>query len=258
MLDYFDIGKDSKGVVVLLHGFCESKEIWGDLPSLLAEEGYKCRAMDLPGFGLRHHNDLQPSINYFAQKVYETLQDIPQNVLMIGHSLGGYVTLAFAELFPEKLSGVCLFHSTAYADSEEKKANRNKTIEFIRKNGLDEFLPQLFNGLIAPQNAFLLKNKLELVITQARLTTQVEGAINAILAMRDRPERLSVLQKLSKPIFWIAGDADSVTPLQSIEEQVKQLPSAKLHIMHNVGHLGMIENPDLAFQILKDIVSSIK
>jgi len=251
ILDYLEKGQGQK-VIVFLHGFCESKEIWEDLLSMLAAEGYRCIALDLPGFGLQIHDDLQPDINYFAKKVHQFLQDISSPVLMIGHSLGGYVALAYAELFPEKLQGICLFHSTTYADSDEKKANRDKVADFISKNGVHDFIPQLFGGLIAPANATLLKDKLSLIILKSRLTTQPEGAINATIAMRNRPDRLQILQYLGKPAAFIAGKNDTVIRLPTLEEQAR-LTGATLYVMPDSGHLGMIEEPQLSFEILKKV-----
>ena len=118
----------NKPVLVFLHGFCENKQIWEQFTQPL-QANYRLILIDLPGFG----DNTVPRPDYTMESgavyVREVLTSLAiQKCVLIGHSMGGYVGLAFAEKYPELLLGLVLFHSSALPDSAEKKENRNKTI----------------------------------------------------------------------------------------------------------------------------------
>ena len=145
-LSFIEAGKGLP--VVFLHGFCETREIWENFLEPLSSV---CRVIliDLPGFGGNPPLESPLTIADMAEQVYNTILAIGvDQCIMIGHSMGGYVALAFCEKFPSRLKGLGLFHSTAYADSSEKKQARDKTIDFIERYGteefVEEFVPPLF------------------------------------------------------------------------------------------------------------------
>src|SRR4051812_32476186 len=121
-LSYQALGKGP--AVVLIHGFCEDQSIWSDYIQKLSRD-YHVIVPDLPGFGKSSPEFGEAvTMEYYARRVHEVLEIVLQaeeRVTFIGHSLGGYVALAFAELYPERINGMGLFHSTAFADNEEKK-----------------------------------------------------------------------------------------------------------------------------------------
>ncbi|MFL5728399.1 MAG: alpha/beta fold hydrolase, partial [Cytophagaceae bacterium] len=130
MLHYTESGRGK--TIVLVHGFCESQEIWKKTQAALSAH-YRVICPDLPGFGKSPLKVKDISIAYYAEMIKELLAFLNvEKCCMIGHSLGGYITLAFAEKYSAMLSSFGLFHSTAFADSPEKKENRNKTIQFIQ------------------------------------------------------------------------------------------------------------------------------
>ncbi|RDC64641.1 alpha/beta fold hydrolase [Adhaeribacter pallidiroseus] len=120
-------------VLVFLHGFCESKEIWEAFIQPFRET-YRVIAIDLPGFGKNTAPRASYSMEEAAAYVYQVLKALEiKKCVLVGHSMGGYAALAFAEKYRGMLSGLCLFHSSALPDSKEKKEARTKTIKFIKK-----------------------------------------------------------------------------------------------------------------------------
>ena len=123
---FSDNGKGK--VVVLLHGYLGSKELWKGTIENLAKS-YRVIAIDLPGHGLTHCFGYVHSMELMARCVKKVMDSLRlKKYVIIGHSMGGYAALAFAELFPENLRGLGLIHSTALADSEEKKKDRSRAI----------------------------------------------------------------------------------------------------------------------------------
>ncbi len=127
---------EGKGTaVVLVHGFCEDSTIWEEFRAGLLEENYRLISIDLPGFG---RSEVLPVVNIeqMAEAVHAVLLKLNiSKAVFIGHSMGGYAGLAFARLYPELLMGLGLFHSHPYADSEEKKENRRRSVAFIKRQG---------------------------------------------------------------------------------------------------------------------------
>src|SRR5579859_274110 len=134
--------------VILIHGFCETHEIWSGFAEDFSGE-FEVFSVDLPGFGKSPIPPPPFSIRDIALKMLDwTDRNNISQPFVVGHSLGGYVALAMAQLEQEKISGICLFHSTPYPDSEERKSNRNRVMEFVKVNGVgpfvDTFVPGLF------------------------------------------------------------------------------------------------------------------
>ncbi len=130
MLNYDDLGRGEE-VVVLLHGFCESKALWEDFEEELSDS-YRVLNIDLPGFGESQLNESNITMEWYASQINGLLEELNiEKVVIVGHSLGGYVGLAFAKLYTSKLLGLGLIHSNAFPDTEERIHSRNKTLKFL-------------------------------------------------------------------------------------------------------------------------------
>jgi pimeloyl-ACP methyl ester carboxylesterase len=175
---------------------------------------------------------------------------IPQ-CIMIGHSMGGYVTLAFAELYPGMLNAMGLFHSTSYADSEEKKAARRKGIEFIRKNGAAPFIRQSIPNLFTERSR---KEHPEWVdnLTQRYASFNPQSLVAYQEAMIRRPDRSHVLNNFRGPVLFIIGEQDSAVPLTASLQQSHMPAIAYIHILENASHMGMMEDSVRANHILEN------
>jgi pimeloyl-ACP methyl ester carboxylesterase len=231
-----------KKTVVLLHGFGEDSTIWNDYASVLAKD-YN---VILPDYSrLTHLKTIEEYADFVHEKIQE--QEI-EKCAIIGHSMGGYIALAFAEKYPQKLSGFGLFHSTSFADSEEKKEARTKNIEFIQKHGSALFIrtstPNLYAEEFAKWNPELIENHIEIASQFSP-----EALIAGMQAMRDRPDRRSVLKALKVSVMFIIGEKDkSVSPADA-KSQIMMPKFFSSSILDNVAHMGMIEERDhcLAF-----------
>ena len=231
-----------KKTVVLLHGFGEDSTIWHDYTSVL-EENY---TIILPDYSRK--SDLK-TIEQYADFVYEVIQKQGvEKCAIIGHSMGGYIALAFAEKYPTMVSGLGLFHSTSFADSDEKKEARTKNIEFIQKHGSALFIrastPNLYAEEFVKRNPALIENHIE-------IASQIspEALMAGMQAMRDRPDRRSVLKALRCVVMFIIGEKDkSVSPADA-KSQIMMPRYFSSSILDNVAHMGMIEERDhcLAF-----------
>ena len=176
--------------------------------------------------------------------------------VLISHSMGGYATLAFAEKYPERLKGFGLFHSTAYPDSEEKKAARRKSIEFIRSYGSAAFIrqsvPNLFAESTRSDHPELIN---DMILRYSGFSP--ESLISYYEAMIRRPDRTHILAQAKVPVLFVIGEHDqAVSPQQALQQS--HLPSlSHIHILTGSGHMGMQEEPTRSNQILQSFLNFV-
>ena len=247
---YHTIGKGKP--VVLIHGFAEDGDIWKNQIEFLKDHFYLI-IPDLPGSG-KSELIKDMSIEGMCELVKEILNielskfplQEAEGVCLIGHSMGGYITLAFAEKYPDSLASFALVHSSAFADSEEKKAARLKSIEFVKKNGAYEFLkaaiPDLFlqrgqDGSKPPDPC------INTLIEKSKSFTD-EAIIAYYRAMINRPDRTAVLKTFLKPILFIIGEHDKAVPFEQSMQQCYLPAISHVHILRNSAHMGMLEETD--------------
>ena len=242
--------------LVLLHGFCENGGVWDQLYPHFTH-GYHVLIPDLPGFGKSALPFEKFSISDIADEVarWLTTQNV-ENAVVIGHSLGGYITLELANNHPDLLAGIGLFHSTAFADPEEKKLSRNKVIEFVNEHSAqvfaDSFVPQLFYE----HNRNRLSQEIDIAVQMAS-KTPLQTVISYTCAMRDRNDRTNVLKNWNKPLLFIAGDQDTSVPIEKSEEQIPIINNGTVRILKNTGHMGMFEAKGEAIGVIKSFLSSV-
>ncbi|HSY60905.1 MAG TPA: alpha/beta hydrolase [Cytophaga sp.] len=241
--------KGSGPVVVFVHGFCESKDIWKTFAERFSAN-YRVICLDLPGFGESMLDKEQVSMEWFADEVQQLMKLLNIHLFtFVGHSLGGYVGLAYAEKYAQHLNGLCLFHSTSYADSEERKINRDKTIAFIHKYGTDMFTQSFIEPLFLLKNRQALKNEIAELKAIAKQSSE-KGIIATTVAMRDRADRTHVLAESKIPILIIGGKNDATVPIAKLKE-LSQLSSViQLAEIEDCGHMGMYEQKEKTFEVL--------
>lgn len=246
--------KGSGFPVVLIHGFCETRQVWSGFVEFLSER-YRVLTPDLPGFGESPLPEGDFSIDDVAEIMFEWIKSLElSEVAVVGHSLGGYVTLALAKKHPEILRGFGLFHSTALADSEEKKDSRNKTIDFVKSRGADVFARSFVPQLFYYKNRKRLAKEIEAVVEIAAATPD-QTLIQYTKAMRDRKKRLDVLKSFPHPILIIAGDNDTAVPLETIGEQELLPKKSIVHIYDDTGHMGMFEQKMQTLGAVEDFLA---
>ena len=239
-------------VIVLLHGFLESKEIWEAYIQTLSKK-YRVIAIDLPGHGKSDIFYKTNSMEMMAKAVKHVIDVLEiKKCVIAGHSMGGYVTLAFAELFPKQLKGIALINSSTFADSTEKKKDRLRVVELIKNDRLN-YISELINKLFAPENLKKFKLEGEGLKRIAR-NTRKNGAIAALLGMRERPARTALLQQIKVPFFFVFGMKDTIVSFE------KNLPVAMLPKKNNIcisehsGHLSFIEDKEITLKRFKEFL----
>jgi pimeloyl-ACP methyl ester carboxylesterase len=250
LLNYAVAGKGP--CLVLLPGFCENSSVWNYLRPFLTPR-FRLLLPDLPGFG---DSPLPPqtelTIELMAEAVNSMLEaESITECVMIGHSMGGYVTLAFAELFSEKLKGFGLFHSSALPDDTEKKKNRGKAIRFIEENGMQLYARATASGLFSTG----IRNELrfrELYEMMANCSPQ--SAVAATNAMMMRPDRSDQLKNARNPVLFIAGRNDHLLPMEKLLSQAIMPASSSIHILHHSAHMGMLEETERTADIISEFM----
>ena len=231
-----------KKTVALLHGFGEDSSIWNDYAAILAKE----YTVILPEYARFSH---LKTMEDYAEFVHDKLvEQGVEKCVVIGHSLGGYIALAFAEKYPQMLSGFGLFHSTSFADSDEKKDARNKIIETIKKSGSAVFIRASTPTLYAEEFTKLHPETIEKHIEYASQFPP-EALIAGMQAICNRPDRRLILKALRVPVMFIIGEKDkSVSPADS-KSQIMMPKFFSSSILDNVAHMGMVEESEhcLAF-----------
>lgn len=259
---YEECGHDNEKTIVLLHGFCGSSLYWHKLCPTLGEN-YRLIMPQLRGHGESSTPDEVYTMETMADDVYKLIETLEvDKVTMFGHSLGGYVTLAFAEKYSDKLSGFGLIHSTAQGDSNATKEKRRKDIENIFNNGIINYINQLIPGLFIDSKLWEMQEEVHEVI-RAGMEMTSEGAIHTLEGMMQRPDRSKVITEAKFPILLVAGADDEVISPElayTITVDGKSVTSYEYaHIMQNtfegVAHMSLIEVPD---QLSRVIVNYLK
>jgi len=242
--------------LVLLHGFAEDGTIWESQMTYLKNK-YTLIIPDLPGCGRSAALDREISIEAAAEALKAILDaENIRECVGIGHSMGGYIILAFAEKYPERLKAAGLFHSTAYADSEEKKATRRKCIDFIHQHGAAAFIrqttPNLFAASTRAQNPALVE-----ALTERYLSFDPLSLIAYYEAMIRRPDRTEVLRQFAGPFLFVIGEEDQAVPLAASLPQTYLPGLAHIHLLGQAGHLGMLEDPARSNAILDSFLTNV-
>lgn len=242
-------------LVLLLHGFGEDGTIWEGQYDLFPQ--HQLVVPDLPGTG---DSELlaEMSMDSMATIVKAVIDaEGGDKSILIGHSMGGYVALAFAERYPESLRAFGLFHSSAFADSEEKKETRRKGIRFIQEHGAAEFLKTATPNLYSPQSREAHPEWVREHLA-ATHNFSADALVSYYMAMIDRPDRTAVLEQSKVPVLFVMGRHDVAVPLQDGLKQCHLPPLSYIHILDETGHMGMIEEKANTAELLSAFVFTLE
>lgn len=241
---------EGKGrALVLLHGFMEDLEMWSRHSEELSNQ-YQVLSIDLPGHGETGIWSDNHVMGFMAKMVGHVLDtEKIDSCVMIGHSMGGYVTLAFADKYPERLHGFGLFHSHAMADSEEAKKDRDRTIEIIKQQKAG-FIHQFIPSLFAEENRILFEKEIAQLVASANQMNP-QGIIAAISGMKERTMRLDVVAFSEIPVLFILGKQDSRIALDHALAQASTARLAQISILGNSGHMGWLEDCNKTIAAMK-------
>ncbi len=254
-IHYTDQGRGQ--VILLLHGYLETSEVWDGFSLKLAEK-FRVISPDLPGHGQSDIFGETHTMEHMAGIIKELLESLEiEKAFLTGHSLGGYVALAFAERFPEKLSGYCLFHSHPLADSPEALEKREREINLVKAGKKDLMYPDNVVKMFAASNLKKFNASLERS-KQIASSIQSEGIIAVLKGMMARPSRLSVMREGRVPCLWILGAMDNYIDCKLVQTKVKLPQNAELAVLNNSGHMGFIEEEEKSLEILTEFVGKCK
>jgi pimeloyl-ACP methyl ester carboxylesterase len=238
-VNYSDTGKGR--VIVLLHGFLGSSKIWNLFERKLSKR-YRIIIIDLPGHGETPSIGYYHSMELLAQCVKAVLDNAGvRRYVIAGHSMGGYVALAFAELYPENMSGLCLFNSSSYADSDEKKRDRQRVINLVKKQH-HHYVGEVVNSLFAPENLTKLPNEVS-KMKQIANRVKKQAIINSLEGMKERKSRDLILKFAEYPVLFIIGKKDGVIDYETMYPQIGLCKFPFVLMLEEAGHLGFYEAP---------------
>ncbi len=241
--------------VFLIHGYLESLEIWDGFARELAKDHQVIR-MDLPGHGSSEVLGDTHSMDLLAEAARTVLDRANiQQCTMFGHSLGGYVTLAFADLYPTRLKGFSLFHSHPFADSEQVRRKRQNEIELVQQGKAEEIFKVNVPKLFADDNLDSMSPQVEWVGKLARKTPG-EGIIANLKGMMQRPDRSGLVRNTNKPFLQIAGRKDKYIDYDTVIPKIELPRNGKLLTLENSGHLGFVEEKQRALQGVKNFIQA--
>ena len=226
--------------LVFLHGFLENLHMWDEIVSYFSET-YTCIAIDLLGHGKTACIGYIHKMEDMANAVHAVISTITTDrPIFIGHSMGGYVSLAYLDLYPKKLSGLVLLHSTSFADSEERKINRDRAINIVKKNPT-AYTSMAISNLFAENNRITYQSQIEEIKNEAS-KNPLQGIIAALEGMKIRKDHSTTLLKFNAPKIIFAGVQD---PVLSYQQSIKESRYCKTEfISFNCGHMSFIEHID--------------
>lgn len=242
--------------IVLIHGYLESSEVWNGFAEKLSS-GFRVISIDLPGHGLSDVYGEVHSMEFMATGIKELIDYLDiKKVFLAGHSLGGYVTMAFLELFPAQLKGYCLFHSQPFSDPPAVIDKRKREIEIVKMGKKNLMYPDNVIRMFAPSNLEKFAGALQRSKDIASLLPG-EGIIAVLNGMILRPSRLSFMEEGKIPCLWILGSMDSYIPCELIQSKVKLPSNARVVVLANSGHMGFIEEEERSLEVIKEFVNSV-
>jgi pimeloyl-ACP methyl ester carboxylesterase len=239
---------------VLLHGFLENKSMWNFFIDELSLK-FKVIAIDLLGHGFTECLGYVHTMEDQADMVHEVLHELKiRKAVFFGHSMGGYIALAFAELYPEKVKGILLLNSTSRADSDERKLNRDRAILAVKQNHTN-FVRMSIANLFSEDNREKFKNEIELVKLEA-LKTPLQGIVASLEGMKIRKDREVILHFAPFPIQLVLGKKDGVL---NYDDTVEQIEDTKVQLTtFPDGHMSHIENRTELLQVFLQFLKRVK
>lgn len=251
-ISFTDEGKGT--AVILLHGFLENKTMWNKYITTLSKN-HRVITIDLLGHGETECHGYVHAMEDQADMIFAVLIALRiRKAVLVGHSMGGYVALAFAEIYPDYVKGLFLLNSTTRADSAERKINRDRAIVAVKQN-YTNFVSLSIANLFSENNRELLAQEIEKVKLEA-LKTPLQGIVAALEGMKIRKDREVLLHFAQFPIQIVLGKKDGVL---NYDEQIDQIEGTKVALItFPDGHMSHIENETALKKVLLDFLKKIK
>ncbi|MBP7172897.1 MAG: alpha/beta fold hydrolase [Cloacibacterium sp.] len=244
---HYEISGNAPQDLVLLHGFMENNTIWSDMESQLSEK-FRLIKIDLPGHGKSETLSSIHTMELMAEEVKKVTDSLGiTQINLLGHSMGGYVSLAFAKKYRTDMKSLSLFFSTPLPDSESKKEIRRKSITLIEEN-FSSFVNASIPNLFDSDKKEDLKDKIKRA-KEIAVSTPVKGVTAAVRGMMDRPNRTDILEKFEGKTLIILGEKDNAVSTQDVLKIIPEKENIKVHVL-NCGHNGHWEKPNECAEII--------
>jgi pimeloyl-ACP methyl ester carboxylesterase len=250
-LNTVDTGKGHP--IVFLHGFPLSSGAWHKQIEVF-RLARRVIAPDLRGFGSSATVPGPTTMSQYAGDVHQLIERLAADpVVLVGHSMGGYVALAFALEFPQMLRGLVLVSTNAGSDTAEKAAARHATAEKVKAEGVSVVIDAMTPKMLAPgnQNAGTVERARKMMSS-----SQPEGVIGALLGMAERPDVTAQLAQIAVPTLIITGANDALIPRTESEKLNQGIPHSQLSVIPRAGHLVAFERPEDFNRVLLDWLNS--
>jgi 3-oxoadipate enol-lactonase len=259
-LNNYETGFDSTGgelnPLVLIHGFPLDRRVWTQQSCGLADAA-SVITPDLPGFGESAPRPGAATMDGYADAVRDVMDYVGAGASVIGGvSMGGYVALAFARRYPQRVRALVLVDTRAGADSDDAKKGRDETAALVRAQGsaalADKMLVKLLTEETFRENASLKDDLRAMLASQPP-----EGVVAALAAMRDRPDSTPMLGKIAVPTLVVCGENDAVIPPDESKSLASAIPGAKAAWIAGAGHLPNYERPNEFNEVLRSFLKGL-
>ena len=239
--------------VVLLHGYLESLRVWDDFVGLLTDK-VRVVAIDIPGHGRSSNIAPVHTMEMMAEVVKAVLDELKiERVTLVGHSMGGYVSLAFCAAYPHMLDGLVLLSSSPNPDTELKRENRRREIALVRAGKKDALARVAPEAGFAEHNRRRLKSYIDDLVECVHITED-DGIVALLGGMIERVDQNEMLRKCNVPQLFIMGKHDAYIPVEAAEAIIANNPQAEVAWLENSGHMGFIEEPEACAEALLKFV----
>ena len=241
--------------LVLLHGFPLDARIWAGVAHLTGRRVTTIRP-NLRGFGSLTNMDAF-TIDALAEDVWALLKSLALLPCVLGGlSMGGYVALAFADRFAGDLRGLALVDTKAEADDEAGRRRRDETVALLRRGGVTAVAEAMHPRMLAPAT-YAARPETADALMRIMRDTPAPTVEQATIAMRDRPNRTAVLARIDVPSLVLVGESDAITPPDQARRMAERLPSSRLVVVPDAGHLAPLEQPEAVAEALLDLMERV-
>ena len=235
--------------VVLLHGYLESMYVWDDFLPLITPK-VRVITVDIPGHGISQVSGEIHTMEYIADVIHDMLDAMGiEKITLVGHSMGGYVSLAFCAKYAERLDGLVLLSSSPMPDTELKRENRRREIALVKTGKKDALARVAPETGFAPQNRRRLHSYIEDLVECVHVTED-EGIVALLGGMMERVDQNKMLAECGVPQLFICGKHDAYIPVEAAEEIIALNPQAQVAWLEESGHMGFIEEPQKCAEAL--------
>ena len=249
-VNYTDEGQENAPVIIFIHGFPFSKEMWNKQMEVLIDN-FRVIAYDIRGHGKSYAGSDDFSIELFVGDLLLLMKELQiEKTTLCGLSMGGYIALNAMEKHPERFDALVLCDTQCLADSPEAKGKRMKAIEGLWENGVEKFADDSVKNFFA-QESFSTKKEVVAGIRETIVNTTEKSIIKTLLALSKRKETCTKLQEIKVPVLIVVGEKDKITPPEAAQLMHEKIVGSELSIIKHAGHLSNLENPEQFNELLK-------